>query len=79
MITCTKENNIIRILQNDKKIYTVAEKTYMCLNKMGLGVDHIIDMIQQLHSITLPTDDKVQLKSFFTTIEQETKTLVKNK
>jgi hypothetical protein len=77
MITFAKDNNIIRIIKDNVKIYTIAEKTYRCLNQMGLGADHVVSMIEQVHKITLPVEDAKEVRSYFNNIWKETKVFSK--
>jgi hypothetical protein len=80
MITFEKDNNgVIKILQGERRLYTVAEKTYKCISKMGLGYSHIVEMIESLHKITIPHEDREEIKSFFSEIDEETKTFIKKK
>lgn len=77
MITVVKDNNIIRIIRDDVRIYTIAEKTYKCLNQMGLGADHVVSMIEQVHKIKLPVEDAYEVRSYFNNIWSETKAFAK--
>ena len=65
MITFKNENNVIRILRNDERLYTVSQKTYAYLNERGMGCDHVITLIEQLHKTKLHTDDITKIKSYF--------------
>jgi hypothetical protein len=81
MINFTKDERtgVIKIIKNEKSLYTVAEKTYKCLNKMGMGHEHIIEMVEQLHEVILPSDEKENIREYFMKIEEETKAFIKAK
>jgi len=80
MITFEKDNNgLIKILQGEKRLYTVAEKTYRCMSKMGLGYSHIVEMVENLHKIVLTHEDREEIRSYFSEIDEETKTFIKKK
>lgn len=69
MITIHKEHDTIRILKNEKRVYTVGHKTYKCLSKAGFGSKHIVDVIESTHEITLPKEDVEQIKDYFLALE----------
>lgn len=77
MITFVKDNSIIKIIKDNIRIYTIAEKTYRCLNQMGLGADHVISMIEQVHKIILPIEDATEVRSYLNNILKETKSFAK--
>lgn len=71
MITFIKDKDLIKIHKNDKRVYTIAEKTYQCLNKLGLGPEHVISVIEGVCNMKLAHDDVTEVKKYFSSFEKE--------
>ncbi len=72
MITFVKEKDLIKIHKNNTRVYTITEKTYHCLNKMGFGPEHVISVIEGVCNMKLPKEDITEVKNYFSSITKET-------